>query len=291
MAHSKRYTGLYGGDLKKIVVTRLSSQISKDFCEKVLSTLPDGYQGVLVERVEDLAPALKKAHFFMGFPVPVNILANNDKLEGIFLLSSQMPESYKRLNCPVETITGINARSVAEHALFLALKALKSKTPALLLRDLKIGVIGYGAIGKELSTLLGAMGGDVEILSRQSGFTSYEQGQEFLARNNLVFICVSLNTETKAFFRDPLFFSSLCEKVILVNIARGQLFEEYDLISFFGQNKEALYMTDVTYPEPYPDNGKLREHENISITPHVAGFYQGLWDEVFKKWVSSSWLK
>ena len=227
----------------------------------------------------------------MGLPVPRSLLIRNKNLKGIFLLSSQVPPSYEKLSCDIHNITGLNSESVVEHALFFFLKDLREREPAILLSQNKLGVIGLGRIGATLKDKLLSLNAQVSTISRngQADY-HYDHFLEFVGRQDVLFLCLAYHPETKALFNKD-FFRSLDSQVRIINVARGELFDEQELFQFFSQNPKARYYTDVTYPEPYPDSGVLRELENIFITPHVAGFDRDLWPRIFQKWRQTSWIK
>jgi phosphoglycerate dehydrogenase-like enzyme len=58
---------------------------------------------------------------------------------------------------------------------------------------------------------------------------------------------------------------------VLVNVARGPLVVEADLVEALVGGRLAGAAVDVTDPEPLPPQSKLWELPNVIITPHVAG--------------------
>jgi len=58
---------------------------------------------------------------------------------------------------------------------------------------------------------------------------------------------------------------------MLVNVARGPLVVEADLVAALLSRRLAGAVLDVTDPEPLPPESKLWEMPNVIITPHVAG--------------------
>jgi phosphoglycerate dehydrogenase-like enzyme len=56
----------------------------------------------------------------------------------------------------------------------------------------------------------------------------------------------------------------------LVNVARGEVVNQDDLVSALRSGEIAGAATDVTYPEPLPDDHQMWTVENLIITPHTA---------------------
>ena len=62
---------------------------------------------------------------------------------------------------------------------------------------------------------------------------------------------------------------------VLVNVARGPLVVESDLVAALESGRLAGAVMDVTDPEPLPSRSKLWEIPQVIITPHVGG--QAAW--------------
>jgi phosphoglycerate dehydrogenase-like enzyme len=56
----------------------------------------------------------------------------------------------------------------------------------------------------------------------------------------------------------------------LVNVARGEIVNQDDLVDALQNAVIAGAATDVTYPEPLPDGHPMWRVENLVITPHTA---------------------
>jgi len=56
----------------------------------------------------------------------------------------------------------------------------------------------------------------------------------------------------------------------LVNVARGEIVNQEDLVQALKSGEIAACATDVTYPEPLPDDHEMWGVENLLITPHTA---------------------
>jgi phosphoglycerate dehydrogenase-like enzyme len=56
----------------------------------------------------------------------------------------------------------------------------------------------------------------------------------------------------------------------LVNVARGEIINQDDLVDALRSGTIAGAATDVTYPEPLPETSEMWQVENLIITPHSA---------------------
>ncbi|MBQ9921942.1 MAG: hydroxyacid dehydrogenase, partial [Clostridia bacterium] len=57
---------------------------------------------------------------------------------------------------------------------------------------------------------------------------------------------------------------------VLINTARGAIIDEADLIAELEKGR-IFACLDVTSPEPPAVDNKLRELDNVILTPHIAG--------------------
>lgn len=272
----------------KFLFSKLDNSIPNNFAEKIINSLPSNYEGKIIRETSVLMKEIQDADYFMGYPVPYTFIKKAKSLKSIFLLSSQVPESYQQWGGVVKNITGLNASSVANHGAYFVLRHLRERNLALDPKKLNLGIIGHGKIGEEMVAQLKPIFSNISVLSRRriSNLKSfnYDKREAFYQSQDIIIICVSYNRETRENFKEENFFKHLKSNIALINIARGELLSESDLLKYFQNNPDSRYYTDVTVPEPYPDNGELRKLSNIFITNHVAGFYDGLWDEIFSHW-------
>jgi phosphoglycerate dehydrogenase-like enzyme len=56
----------------------------------------------------------------------------------------------------------------------------------------------------------------------------------------------------------------------LVNVARGEVVNQDDLVEALVDGEIAACATDVTYPEPLPEDHPMWKLPNLLITPHTA---------------------
>ena len=102
---------------------------------------------------------------------------------------------------------------------------------ASLLRGKRLGIVGYGAVGRELATAARALGMEVWATKRSPVFLSGEPldrllpsdaTHELLAASDFVALCASLNSSTRHLIGKPEF-AAMKRTAVLVNVARGGL--------------------------------------------------------------------
>ena len=258
----------------KIILSDLNQNPETKIPDFIKDSLPIHFPNSEISIVQSptkLRKAIVDADYLIGWAPPSVFLKKAIKLKKVFLFSSQVPDSYYKLSVEVKSIAGLNAQYVVTYIL----EAISHY------QDKKILIIGKGAIGKLLKNKLAE--NNLRMITRSpSGEQEidYKNFHEEIAKADIIIPCVSLNPETKKLFEFKNFFNFLKQDVLLINTARGELFEEQDLINFFSKNSNAFYHTDVTVPEPYPEDGPLRKLANIKITNHIAGFGQGIWEKI-----------
>jgi phosphoglycerate dehydrogenase-like enzyme len=63
----------------------------------------------------------------------------------------------------------------------------------------------------------------------------------------------------------------------LVNIARGRIVRERDLVDALRAGRPAGAALDVYEAEPLPRQSPLYDLPNVLLTPHVSGLSTGFW--------------
>ena len=133
-------------------------------------------------------------------------------------------------------------------------------------------LLGYGAIGQRIGTLLSAL--DVEVVpvrSRASGnalgpFDWRERVGEF----DWIVLSLPATSETAGLFgADDL--AAMKRSAILVNVGRAETVDQPKLVQALRERKIAAALLDLTDPEPLPRGHELWSLENAHITMHRAG--------------------
>ncbi|AGX04955.1 MULTISPECIES: D-2-hydroxyacid dehydrogenase [Bacillus] len=140
-----------------------------------------------------------------------------------------------------------------------------------------IGIIGAGAIGCETAKIAKAFGMKV-IGVRLSGkeeqhfdeMHTAEKLDDILPHCDYIVITLPLTDETHSLFSASQF-KRMKNTAFLINIGRGEILVEQDLISALKEGEIAGAGLDVFEKEPLQESSPLWEMENVIITPHTSG--------------------
>jgi glycerate dehydrogenase len=138
----------------------------------------------------------------------------------------------------------------------------------------RLGIVGYGALGRRVAQIARAFGMDVAVTSR-SPVPDTDVVQlpldELLATSDVVSLHLPLTDQTRHMIgaRE---LASMKKSAILINTARGGLVDEAALARALADGTIAGAGFDVLSKEPpVPDNPLLRLRlPNFVLTPHVA---------------------
>ncbi len=207
----------------------------------------------------------------------------------------------------VRSNAGANARAVAEHGLALLLSAIKkipwrdremrnAKFPQLLesrlLRGKKALIIGFGHIGRELGSMLSCLGVRVSAINRSGRYGgdvpierigTIQNMDEMLGEADIVVITLPLAPETKGLI-DRKRLKLMRTDAVLINISRGKIIVEKDLYEHLKENPEFTAAIDVwwRYGKGFGQDYPFEELENMILSPHCAGTYDGWFKEMVK---------
>ena len=139
-----------------------------------------------------------------------------------------------------------------------------------------IGLLGVGVLGRGVLKALRALEFPVAGWSRSSGMiddvtvASGENGlQELLAKTRVLVVLLPDTSQTRGML-DRRLLSRLPAGAHVVNIARGPLIVENDLLALLDEGHLASATLDVFDEEPLPPGHRFWHHPRIVITPHVS---------------------
>ena len=140
------------------------------------------------------------------------------------------------------------------------------------LKKKKVGIIGFGNIGKEIAKKL--KGFDVSILYNDpkvntDHFTKTNIKTIF-QKSNIIILACDLNHSNYGFINNSVLKYSK-QKPYLINIARGKLVNETHIANYIAKKKISGYATDVFESEPIlKRNPLLKYKKNTLFTNHSA---------------------
>jgi phosphoglycerate dehydrogenase-like enzyme len=140
-----------------------------------------------------------------------------------------------------------------------------------------VGIIGVGEIGKETAKIAKAFGMNV-LGIRYSGkpedyvdqMYTPQQLDQVLPQCDYVVVTLPLTDETRHLFGAKQF-KHMKSKAFFINIGRGEIVVENDLIQALQDGTIAGAGLDVFEKEPLSQESPLWEMENVIITPHTSG--------------------
>jgi phosphoglycerate dehydrogenase-like enzyme len=148
-----------------------------------------------------------------------------------------------------------------------------------LLRGKRLGIVGYGAVGRELAVGAKALGMEVWATKRTPLFRSAEPLDrllpstglaELLSASDVMVLCASLNRSTRQLIGEAEL-EAMKPTAVIVNVARGGLVDEGALVRALQEGRLRGAMLDVTREEPLPADSPLWTAPNLLITPHISG--------------------
>lgn len=284
--HTYRYTGRPWEILKSVVPDGFT-----------IKTLDEPTQDQLIKEAADAD------YFLVSGRLQINkeVLDNAPKLKMIQRtgVGTEMldKEEIKRRGIPVYVNAGVNARSVAEHTLTLILSCLK-RVPAIdkqvrngvwkkqetgtschELFGKTVGLVGMGAIGRQVATYLHCFGAkivysDLFRLSEEQenalGATYVSSFEELVPLADILSFHCPLTDENKEMLSASTI-KKMKDGAIVVNTARGKLINENDLYEALTFGKLASAGLDVHYEEPMLKDDPICTLDNVILSPHIAG--------------------
>ena len=142
--------------------------------------------------------------------------------------------------------------------------------------EMRLGVLGLGALGQSVAQQLAELGYPVQGWKRSAidlpgvDVLTGEAGLEQVIRHSDVLISLLPNTPQTQGLLNYERLSRLPQGAVLVNVARGVQVVDEDLIRLLDDGHLRLAVLDVFYPEPLPSEHPFWAHPKVVVTPHVA---------------------
>ena len=142
------------------------------------------------------------------------------------------------------------------------------------IKDLNIGIVGYGRLGKMMSNYCKAFDAKIYIYDPYKPEGKYSL--EYLFEHcDVISLHVHVTDETKYIINEKLF-GFVKKDLYIINTSRGEIVNEKDIIKVLKEGKLTGYGTDVVENE-FDDLTKspiikaMNEGKNIIVTPHIGG--------------------
>ena len=142
------------------------------------------------------------------------------------------------------------------------------------LQGKKVGIVGFGAVGRALAKILDGFECDIRIYThsgRSEGHYAYMPLEEMFAECDIVSLHLPVTEETKGMINEQLL-RSMKPDALLVNAARTAVIDNEALMAVLNEKAIAGAIIDVLENEP-PMEGDLKigSCPNVILTPHIAG--------------------
>jgi phosphoglycerate dehydrogenase-like enzyme len=207
----------------------------------------------------------------------------------------------------VTNARGVFSRPIAEYVMMMIL-AVSRRLPQLLelqrertwqplegaeLRDVTVGIIGLGSIGRAVGALASAFGCRVVAIRRRpdrdDGPANPEEGDddrvlgeamldrvggpdtlpELLGESDFIVLAAPLTAETEDLIDDETL-ALVKPGAWLINVARGRLVDERALLRALREGPLGGAVLDTFRDEPLPAMSSFYELPNVIVTPHTA---------------------
>jgi phosphoglycerate dehydrogenase-like enzyme len=201
---------------------------------------------------------------------------------------------------------GVFSDPIAEYVLLMIL-AVSRRLPQLLelqrertwqplesreLRDVTVGVVGLGSIGRRVAELALAFGSRVVAVRREVPAGDTETGEaipgiaellpsdrlpELMSQSDFVVLALPLTPQTESLFDMPLL-AHAKPGSWLINVARGRLIDERALLRALRDGPLGGAVLDTFREEPLPPDSPLYSVPNLIVTPHTSWSSSGVLD-------------
>ncbi len=140
----------------------------------------------------------------------------------------------------------------------------------------RVGILGVGVLGAAVATTLTAFGFPIDGWSRSTkqlpgvrSFAGTAELPEFLGGCSVLVCMLPLTDDTRGILN----FATLSQLPVgayVVNVARGGLVVDEDLLALIDRGALSGAMLDVFHEEPLPASHAFWHHPRITLTPHVS---------------------
>ena len=205
-------------------------------------------------------------------------------------------EACRERGIDVFPAPGLNAQAVAEYALaglLMLSRGAYFSTPAVLAgewpraqladgheaRGRRLGIIGFGAIGRKLASMAAALG--VSVAAHDPYLDAADPAwaehsveslglERLLASSDAISLHVPLNDLTRHLIDGPAL-AAMKPGAILINASRGGIVDEDALAGALRSGVLGGAMLDVYENEPLAAGSALAGAPNLILTPHIGG--------------------
>lgn len=211
-------------------------------------------------------------------------------------VKSKVPRDFIARGGLVTNWGNVISHNVAEHALLLVLASLRKitnwresivtnngtwgnaylmKTKSL--RGKKVGIHGIGNVANELVRLLRPFDVECRAFSqnvppdfvKERGCIPCRDLKELFRESEIVVECEALTPQSTGSVTEELL-RAMPEGALFVNVGRGAVVDEKALMRVVAEGRIRVAL-DVFDTEPLPADSPFLKHEDVVVSPHIAG--------------------
>ena len=259
-------------------------------CSDKIEVINAGQSGITEE--------IMQADIFVGHakvPVPWAEVVQQGRLKWIQSSAAGLDHCLKPevidSDILVSSVSGLFANQVAEQTMSLLFGVYRSaltffrayekrefvRRPTMDFHGQTVGIVGFGGNGRRIAEVLAPWGNRILATDKYpwdkpdyvERLVGADQLDDILHEIDCLILCVPLNAETKGMINQ-----SVLEKLkpgsVVINVARGPVIQEEDLIGALESGYLAGAGLDVVEVEPLHPTSPLWTMENVVISPHVG---------------------
>ncbi|KAH6833319.1 D-isomer specific 2-hydroxyacid dehydrogenase family protein [Perilla frutescens var. hirtella] len=148
----------------------------------------------------------------------------------------------------------------------------------------RVGIVGLGSIGVEVAKRLEAFGCAISYYSRKKkplvSYAFYPDIYALALNSDVLVLCCALTEQTHHMINREVMVA-LGKDGVIVNIARGAVIDEKELVCCLQQGEIAAAGLDVFENEPRVPN-ELYELDSVVLSPHAAVFTEESFTELYQ---------
>jgi D-3-phosphoglycerate dehydrogenase len=264
--------------------------------EAIRKVAPDAE--IVAAEQEGIARWILEADVFCGHakvPMPWDQVVREGRLAWIQSSAAGLDHclvpSVVASNIIVTSASGLFADQVAEHTMGLVLAMLRGlpvffraqqnkefvRRSTRDLRGTRVGIVGFGGNGRRLADVLAPFHVHVYAVDlfpfdkppNVEHLWHAHRLPDLLAAVDIVILCVPLTDLTRGMLNAQSL-QTMRRGSLLVNVARGEVVVERDLVAALKSGHLWGAALDVTETEPLPPASPLWDLPNVLITPHVG---------------------
>lgn len=274
-----------------------TANIGESYQKKLISVFPE-QEFIFARTIENAKKYLPQAEIIVTFGEDLSEkeIEQANQLKWIMIISAGMDKMpldvIKKRNILVTNARGIHKIPMAEYVISMLLQVYRQEKVLISneqnhvwdksLKMLEITgstmvIIGTGAIGQEVARLGKAFQMKTIGVSRSGKQVEYfdenvstNKLDHVLPRADFVISVVPSTKETRELFTYNEF-KLMQKEAVFLNMGRGDVVKEEDLLQALQQKEIAHAVIDVFNEEPLSENSPLWEESNITVTPHLSG--------------------